>query len=305
VIRRWPIVLLAALLLAQGALVALLYWPQDGDSTGGRPLLSPSSAIQVDEIQIADNLDNEVVLYKLHGQWILPELQDLPADPGRIEALLETLSRHPGGLPAAQGVAARQRYRVTSYHYQRRLVFLAKGEPLETVYLGRSPAYRMVYARNAAQPAIYSLRYNNHDAPVSAGAWLAPGLLQVRAEALTGIRLDGVALQRTAQGQWRSARGAVPDARSLAALQAWLGELTVTGLADADMQRSLAEDGQPTARLQLQRDAASTVRLDLFAEGGAYYAHDSRYGAFFELSPRQYLQLMALDRQALAGGDGA
>ncbi|MBN7796994.1 DUF4340 domain-containing protein [Parahaliea mediterranea] len=291
------IVSLLFLLLVQCGLAALLYWPGNSDTGDARHLLDSRAALRVDAIRIADDRDNEVLLQNLHGRWVLPDLHNLPADHAHIQELIDTLTRPPRGFPVAESAAARQRFRVASYHYKRRLTFLGNGEALATIYLGRSPAYRAVYARSDSYPAIYRLQYNNHDAPATPDAWLDPGLLAI--EGPRAIAIDGTQLRRDDQGRWRGAAGSAPEPRELAALLDALATLTVQGLADEDAQRSLAESGRAARRLRVEYNGQS-ILLELFRDGERYYVHDSRYPPFLSLSRRQYQRLMDIDIASLA-----
>ncbi|GAB3292418.1 DUF4340 domain-containing protein [Parahaliea aestuarii] len=285
------------LLLVQLTLTGALYWQGKGSVEHRARLLAPEEALRIDEIHISDDQDGEVVLRQSRGRWLLPELQDLPADQSRVSRLLDTLSRQPQGFPVASSAAARQRYRVTSYQYHRRLTFYHGDNLQQTVYLGRSPAYRRVYARNSRDNDIYNLRYSQHDAPVSADAWLDRRLLQT---APSRIEMQGLALERGTDGQWQMNGGRQPDSQQLGSLLQLLKELRVTGLADEDSQRSLAEDGIVQRSFRLWQEGQNH-RLDLLAFDGKLYAHDSRYPPFFSVDPRQYLALLQLDRARLTG----
>ncbi|WP_157976692.1 DUF4340 domain-containing protein [Parahaliea mediterranea] len=293
------------LLVVQLVLVGALYWQGERAVSQHTRLLEPSTALGVDEIRITDDQDGEVVLRQSRGRWLLPDLQDLPADQQRVHRLLDTLSHQPQGFPVASSAAARQRYRVTSYQHHRRLAFYHGDDLLETIYLGRSPAYRRVYARNRRDHDIYNLRYSEHDAPVSADAWLDRRLLQ---STPGRIDMDGLVLERNTGGQWHTATGGKPDEQQLARLLQLLQELRITGLADEDSQRSLAEDGSVQRSFRLQQDGQHH-RLELLAFEGRLYAHDSRYALFFALDPRQYLALLQFDPGSLSGlpekGSGA
>lgn len=286
------------LLLVQATLVAVLTWSGHRTAEQREQLLPPGTALQVDEVRLADPEDNEVVLRLVRGSWLLPELQNLPADQQRITRLLETLTHQSHGFPVASSAAARQRYRVTSYQFHRRLGFYHTKDLLETVYLGRSPAYRRVYARNSGDDDIYSLRYSNHDAPATASAWLDRNLLQSGSP--SRLRVDDLQLDRDSGGQWQTAAGRSPAGKPLTRLLKLLRELKVTGLADEDMQRSLAEDGLAQRRIRVWQDGQERL-LELFILEGQFYAHDSRYPLFFTVDPRQYLALIQLDPQALTG----
>ncbi|WP_187276476.1 DUF4340 domain-containing protein [Parahaliea maris] len=296
------ILALLFLLAVQVLLAGVLAWSGKNELDERQQLLPAGRELQVDEIRIADAADSEVVLRQVHGQWLLPELQNLPASQQRVTRLLETLARQPHGFPVANSAAARQRYRVTSYQFHRRLGFYHGQELLETVYLGRSPAYRQVYARNSRSNDIYSLRYSNHDAPATANAWLDRNLLQVAAP--SRMEIAGLRLERSNDQQWRTRDGHRADGKAVERLLKLLRELKVTGLADEDMQRSLAEDGAAQRIIRLRQGGQDRV-LELLVLEGQFYAKDARYPLFFIVDPRQYLALLQFDRQRLTGASAA
>lgn len=293
---------LAFLLLTQFAMTVILNPATDDRESSRGYLLPASTAIQVDEIRIVDNMDNELILNRHHGRWILPDLQDLPADRARVARLLAVLTETPHGGPVTESTAARQRFRVASYYYKRRISLRGNGQSLATIYLGRAPFYRQVYLRSEGEQAIYSLHYADHAAAVVADTWLDPNLLQLT-EA-DSIDIDDLSLRCAPDGQWRTTTGQALDSNALNALLAALAQVKVAGLADEDSQRSLAESGDPSRILRVTRGAGPTVKLALFHEGQHHYAHDSRYGVFFLLSADQYQQLLAPSPGGLAG-DGA
>lgn len=296
------ILALLFLLAVQAGLAGLLSWTGNSEFEERQQLLPAGRELQVDEIRIADATDSEVVLRQVQGQWLLPELQNLPASQQRVSRLLETLARQPHGFPVADSAAARQRYRVTSYQFHRRLGFYHGPELLETIYLGRSPAYRQVYARNSRDNDIYSLRYSNHDAPATASAWLDRDLLQ--AAAPSRIEIAGLRLERGPDQLWRTGEGDSTAGQAMEQLLKLLRDLKITGLADEDMQRSLAEDGVAQRIIRLRQGGQERV-LELLVLEGQFYAKDARYPLFFTVEPRQYLALLQFDRQRLTGATDA
>ena len=87
-----------------------------------------------------------------------------------ISDLIDALAYQPHGRPVADTVPARQRFHVAAYHYQRRLTLIGEGEMWATNYLGTSPGFRRVHARNDTGDALYSVKVNHFDAPASANA---------------------------------------------------------------------------------------------------------------------------------------
>jgi hypothetical protein len=288
---------LTLVLLIQCGIVAVVFWPERAppqEST--RAALAPFQVDAVRELHIGDEFDNEAMLVRSGEQWLLPDLENLPADPVKVEALLHSITNQGAGWPIAHTAAARQRFQVSDYYYQRRLTLLSDGETLGTIFLGTSPGFRKVHARNEAQNDIYSITLNTFDVPAINDAWLEPRLLQVRAPLRIDADLYNIYFEN---GNWLSATGGTPNEEELEALLAALRSLQVDGIADEDLQRELAAT-EADLVLNIQ-GLAGKVTLELVTLNGAHYIHSSEFPLFFELSAYDFDQLTGVDSRLIAG----
>ena len=173
---------------------------------------------------------------------------------------------------------------------------MAEGETLGTVYLGTSPGFRKIHARSAGHDAIFSINLNNFDIPTTAGAWLEPRLLQVRAPLRIDADLYNLYLDN---GSWRSETGGTPDENEMNALIEALKTLEVAGVADEDTQRELSAT---EAELELQIEGlAGTTLLQLLTLGREHYIHSSEYPLYFKLSAFDFDRLTGIDVALIAG----
>ena len=129
--------LIKALLLIffiQCAMTAALYLPDTSLMQAlNTEQLIPFEPYLVDEIHIGDEQGNEAVLIKGGDHWILPDLAGLSISPELIEKLEQSVLNANTSWPVATSVAARQRFQLTDYNFQRRLTLIGNGEtgPLE------------------------------------------------------------------------------------------------------------------------------------------------------------------------------
>ena len=296
---RRTIVFLSVLLLVQLVLLVLVYRPPElMQADAAHAPLVRFMGSYVEEINIDDDRDREVTLRLEGGSWRLPELDNMPADPEKVEALIAAITSQDHGWPVADTVAARQRFQVAAYHFRRRITLIGESELLGTVYLGTSPGFREVHARNDAEDAIYSIAFNVFDAPTTPSDWLDRRLLQNGNPLAISSATFAVELT---DGRWLSAGGSAPDDRELQALLLALASLQVEGIADEDDQRTLAE-GEPALSLTI-RDADGELMLELFEIGQGYAAYHSRYPAFFTVSAYDFDRLTGIDPALLAGAD--
>lgn len=284
------------ILAIQGVLVATVYWRVPGTREQSTAPFAPFAAASVDEIRVGDEFDNETTLRRAGDSWLLPDLGNLPADREMVDRLLTAITAGKTDWPVASSVAARQRFQVASYYYQRRIELLGQGKLLAGYLLGTSPAFRKVHSRRDDQDAIYSIDFNAFDAPGQGGAWLDRKLLQIR----TPLRItaDTYSLRRMGD-TWQSGIDREPEARELEALLSALRSLQVTGIAGGDQQRELA-DAEPDLLIEVE-SLAGTVTLELFTLGESHFVLSSEYPLFFTLGDYDYDRLVNIDIRRISG----
>lgn len=298
--KRATIILLLVL-IAQCGLLALSYWP--GSHSGGETrthVLAPFQPGQVDQLTVGDAYDNEVVLTKTGERWTIPELQNLPADASRVEAVLAALTTDSPGWPVARTESAHRRFQVTSSSYQRRLSLASMEESLATFYLGTSPGFAKVHARNASQDTVFSISFSNFDAPAVAGHWLDPKLLQIRAPLSIDAELYTL---RFDNGVWISGTGGRPDATELQILLSTLKTLEIEGTADEQQLETLA-DVEPDLILDIQ-SLAGEVRFELMSTKASQFIRSSEYPLLFRIGEPVYQRLTGVDIGLIAGESNA
>lgn len=291
---------LLLVLLIQCGITAILFWPdQRAANRPTNPPLTSFSIDEIDEIRIGDDFDNEVVLIRSAEQWLLPELEDLPADSAKVRSLLQRISGEQEAWPIAQSSAARQRFQVADYYYQRRLALFSAGQALDTLYLGTSPRFRKVHARNDRQDAIYSITLSTFDTPATSGAWLEPNLLQVRAP----LRIDTDFYNLSFEsGRWLSGAGRVPNELQLEGLISALKSLQIDGIAGKDLQQELsAAEADLVMAIQ---SPTGNVTLELITVANEHFIYSSEYPIFFTLSAYDFDRLTGIDSRLISGERG-
>lgn len=292
--------LLLVLLLVQLAIYGSVYRAdrQAADNPVITRLVDAGPYI-IDALAVDDGKGGEVNLALVGDQWSLPGLGGLPADGERVQRLIDRLTVTDPGWTVANTLAARQRFQVADYLYQRRIALSAQERVIASVFLGSSPGFRKVHARNAERDTIHSIDLNVFEVPASAGDWVDRSLLQVRAP--LRIVADGYTLLRDS-GQWRIDNGAEPDQRELQALLRSLRNLQVEGVATPALRREL---DRAEAALELRiEDLGGPVTLRFYAHAGRHLVLSSRYPYGFVISAYTFEQISGIDRFLLSGANG-
>ena len=290
-------IFLLLLLVMQLALTAVLY-RDDRDSAGTQSaaaLVNVGTNV-IEELLIEDSMGGSVLLRKAADLWLLPELGNLPAKPEMVEKALLKLTIEDPGLSVAHTLASRQRFQVAHYHYRRKITLNSLNRAVGAVFLGTSPGFRKVHARNEKRDSIYSVDLNLFDIPLQPGKWLEPRLLQVRAP--VQITADGYSLERSA-GEWRMGTGAKPDQRELQALLDALRNIQVQGIATDETKQAVS---RREADLILQvTGLATNTELKLFKLGQEHFISSDEYPLLFRISAYDFDKLTGIDSFLLSG----
>ena len=288
---------LLLILVIQCAMVVALYWPRPQDiNSMARPMWQSADPRLVDKIRITGDNQQELVLQKSGSNWLLPGLHSLPADPGMVSGLLNGLMSQREEWPVAHSAAARQRFQVADYLFQRRIEFFSGSSALGTVYLGTSPGFRKVHARHGDQDEIFATNFNVFDAPANGSDWIDARLLQIR----TPMRVDAdtYSIHREG-GEWRSGSGAKPDERELLSLLSALRSLQVKGVATEEQAQQLSG---AEAELVLNIDSLpGKITLQLYRLAEVNFIRSSEYPVFFTLGSYAYDQLTSVDIERISG----
>lgn len=290
---------LLALLLVQS--VIILMQELNASDAGGANVsarLADVSNFQIDELHIENGRNEKARLLREGGRWVLPKLGGLPADSRRVEELLQRLTEEDPGWAVAHTLPARQRFQVAPYHFRRKITLMAQNQPIETVYLGNSPSFRKVHARNDEADAIYSVALNLFDLPPSDEAWLERGLLRVKAP--LRIIADGYSLDRSS-GEWRLDGELTPEPGELNALLGTLKTLQVEGVASREQVAAVTRL-EPELILQLE-GLGGEQTLSLYRAGDTYFLRSNRHDALFRVSGYTFDQLTGIDSLLLRGGE--
>ena len=296
---HWVSALLLVMVIQCG-IVTIVFWPESSSQQQyAAQAFAPFPVSAIDELRIGDEFDNEAVLVRSGKQWLLPDLENLPANGAKVDALLRNLTSQPGNWPVADSPAARQRFQVADYYYQKRLSIYSGGNKLGTIFLGTSPGFRKTHARNDRQDAIYSIAFNTSEAPAINATWLDPRLLQVRAPLRIDTDLYNLGFEN---GRWVSATGGQPDKAELEVLITALKNLQIEGIANEDLQRELSE-AEADLVISIQ-SLSGEVTLELVTRHGEHFIHSSEFPLFFALSAYDFDRLTGIDARLISGENG-
>jgi len=188
---------LSAILALQvaGAIALAVTGPDYGAFKASTPLVAFNTD-DVDEIAIDETGGKSVDLKKQKDGWIVPALQDFPADAKKITDLMDKLHGLKRGLPVATSADALTRFKVTDDNHERRIVLKKDGKAVGEVLMGSSSSYREVHVRTPADDAVYDVAYEIYEASAKPEDWMDRDYLKVAKDDITRIELPSLVLVR-------------------------------------------------------------------------------------------------------------
>jgi len=195
---------LAGLLIVQLLVVAALLIGRGGFSepeTG--PLLAFDTAA-IDGMVIEEGKDKSITLARKEGRWFLAgpaavdgsSAGDVPADPEKVEKLINKLAGLRAPWPVATTASARERFEVGDANSQRHVLLQTGGKTAAELLAGTSPGFRRLHVRIPGADAVYEVDLTHLEMSTAADEWVDRAVL-----AATG-NITAVARE----GRWRLAR---------------------------------------------------------------------------------------------------
>jgi len=257
---RKVIIAASTVLLAQLVLVAFVHLGGSGDMTPPpeSPFLHIDSAA-ISSLEIEDGDGKRLLLEKAEDGWKLPASYGVAADGRQITTILDRLAALRQGFAVARSDEAARRFKVADSIFERHLVLKEKGAVTADFYIGTSPAFRQVHARQAGSKDIVAINLSAYDLSADPDTWLDKTVLQVADKDIAAITLADYSLQKVkVEGQegattWQLGKGDTGELNIKAAEE----------LAEAVSNLSLSSviDPQQSGKIAIEKpDFRFTVR---------------------------------------------
>jgi len=197
--RTSPIIL-SVLLAGQVALsVGIAVHHTSAESRSPAKLLA-FDPVTVDGLAIQEADQPPLALEKHDGTWVLPGVDDAPANNPQVVSLILTLNKLVGGWPVATTEDAAKRFKVADDDFTRRIAIKSGGRTLTTLLLGTSPTYGQTNVRVKTSDSIFTVPFGASDASGKPEDWEDKSLLTLSPADISKIELPGITLQRGKDG---------------------------------------------------------------------------------------------------------
>ena len=183
--------ILAAVLVLQVILTAVVFWPRAAASSEGK-LFFPN--LQVDDVvalNITDNQGNQLDLRKVGDSWVLSDADDYPAQASAVTPVLEKLLALDDSHLVTRTDVSHKRLQVAEDDFVRRIAFATTDGVTHTLYLGSAPQYTATHFRLEGQDETYLTEdLGSWDLGATASAWVDATYLNIPQENISEVTLE-------------------------------------------------------------------------------------------------------------------
>ena len=294
-------------------LIGLYLSMQSNNQAKPTKALLPLTLSNIQKLEIAEG-DKALMLVKEDNTWLLPSLDNLPANQHKIKQLLAKLTATEVNWPVTTSESSHERFQVDKENFQRKITFYTGDQEKTQLFLGTSPSFRKVHSRVDNADEVYVIEFNNFEASNQANDWLDKKLLAV--QAINKISTANLSLSKV-DDHWQFEQqeyGQVDQDKIKDYLQA-INQLIIERVADKKLKSNQPEmvitvassDGKimnlSLLKVVKSNDKSGEQNTQSNADSvqAQYYIKEERYPSLFGISKTTYdtLSAFTLDKLRL------
>jgi len=191
--------ILVGILVVQIILSVVVFWPRSSAAVAGEPLFPDLESGDVVALTITDANGDEIRLSKVDGGgstepagvWVLPDVDDYPAQADKITPLLDGITGLTTGRLVTRTDASQERLQVAPDDFQRRIEFETQAGTTYILYLGSSPSYGATHFRVGGQSETYLTdAISTWETGATAASWIDAAYLSVTLADVNKVTLE-------------------------------------------------------------------------------------------------------------------
>ena len=284
--------ILTAILGIQIVLAVLVFLPRilpAGAASG--PLFGALDAKDVTALTVQDKDGNRVELARQGEVWVVPAVDDYPADKAKIDTFLEGIAGLKTNPLVTRTSASHKRLQVADDDFVRRVDLTLADGSSRTLFIGSSSGGGS-HVRAGGQDEVYlAQELFSYDAGTAINNWIDTLYFSVAQDKMTGLKLENangtLEFEKDASGNWTMkglAAGEEFNANNLTTLLTRLSSLRMTSPLGKEAKSEYGLD-QPTAVITLTANDESGSARTYTLRIGAKDAETNDYVVISSESP--------------------
>ncbi len=185
------IIVLSILLVGQVALSIALLWPKSSAMPASAPLWSDFKADEVKSLTVSDKNGNTVTIARKDDGWVLPKIDDYPAQADKVTPVLEKLGKLKTNRLVARTEGSHRRLQVAADDFNRLLDVEMKDGSHRKLYVGSSAAAGATHFRDADHGEVYlTADLNSWEVNPQVGSWIDTLYFTATQTATVSLKLE-------------------------------------------------------------------------------------------------------------------
>lgn len=268
----------------------------DPEINTNQSMLGKGLVESLTQLEITED-EKGISLAKSGDGWTLPEHNDLPVAPSKIDSVLEDLGGLKKTWPIAQTKSAAERFEVAEDKFKKRIQLNAKDDS-QNLYVGTSPSFRKSHLRLDEEDEIYSGELATHDLSLEVNDWLDKSLLKLKKDKFQSVALNELNLTKE-DNQWTLSD--LGENEELVQEQLdkainFASNLSVSGVLDKE---KVKEWQDKTPSFSLTVDDGSKNTYDVYIKESESVIKSSLRDEWFSITKFQVEALADLSRESL------
>ncbi len=267
---------LAALLIVQAVVLAIVLWPRSTAGTAGEPFLPGLQADQVMQVTIGDDQQASIELLQREGKWVIPAAGDYPCKEGAVPDFLAKLVALKRDRLVTQTADSHKRLKVADQDFVRVIELRLADSTVRRLYLGTSASSTAVHIRIAEQDQVYlAPGLSTGDIGAQAASWVDTLYSSIPQDQMVSVTLQNangrLALNKGEDGAWTLADLATGETLNQSAVTSWISRV-----ASVRMVAPLGTEAQASYGLDSLK---ATVQIETKGQDGTTKAYTLQVGA--------------------------
>jgi len=252
--------ILAAILIAQLVLIAVVFWPHKAVTGNAGKLLFPGVEIdRIAKLTITDAQQQSIQLLRNPDGWVLPEQDDYPCQDSKVTTFLGKLVALKTDRLVAQTETSHKQLGVAAEAYERLVEFELSDGTQHKLYLGTSTGASASHMRADAQKEVYQATdLSVWDVSSMASGWVDTAYWNIPQDQIVALSMRNsnglMEFEKDASGAWTLKGLGLNDKLDSNSVQSFISSAASISLQEPLGKTEKTEYGlqQPSAVLTIQ-----------------------------------------------------
>lgn len=282
--------ILAGVIVLQIALGVIIYWPKTPISTKGNLLLAGIATDQVTGLSLENTDGTQSAFQKqADGTWLLPNVDNFPADAAKLTELLDKLLKIRDGRLVTETTSSQARLQVADDSFYNKVTLGLADGTSKILYIGTTAGAGATHVRLGGTDQVYLTdQLTSYDADAAVNNWVNVEYVKTEYADINYLTFsnanDTVEFQMDAAGEWTMSGLVGDQVFNPNNLSSMLNRLTILNLLEPLGKTEKPEYGMatPSATIFFKTHNADTGDQEitivvgaLNPDGNAYYVKSS------------------------------